>query len=93
MPTYQRLIKKSRLKSVQDFVDNGGFFPNSIIINIDTNGKSVRFDSAGNQVEKSISRIGILHLPKNIDLHILLMDSIGYMVMQIPHIKRQIVFQ
>ena len=27
MPTYQRLIKKSRLKSVQDFVDNGGFFP------------------------------------------------------------------
>lgn len=64
MPTYQRLIKKSRLKSVQDFVDNGGFFPNSIIINIDTNGKSVRFDSAGNQVEKSISRIGILHLPK-----------------------------
>lgn len=25
MPTYQRLIKKSRLKSVQDFVDNGGF--------------------------------------------------------------------
>ncbi len=35
----------------------------------------------------------ILHLPKNIDLHILLMDSIGCMVMQILHIKRQIVFQ
>ena len=64
MPTYQRLIKKSRLKSVQDFVDNGGFFPNSIIINIDTNGKSIRFDNAGNQIEGSISRIGILHLPK-----------------------------
>ena len=43
--------------------------------------------------KKSISRIGILHLPKNIDLHILLMDSIGCMVMQILHIKRQIVFQ
>lgn len=64
MPTYQRLIKKSRLKSVQNFVDNGGFFPNSIIINIDTNGKSIRFDNAGNQIEGSISRIGILHLPK-----------------------------
>lgn len=64
MPTYQRLIKKSRLKSVQDFVDNGGFFPNSIIINIDTNGKPIRFDNAGNQIEGNISRIGILHLPK-----------------------------
>ena len=64
MPTYQRLIKKNRLKSVQDFVDEGGFFPNSIIINIDTAGKAIRFDSAANQVENSISRIGVLHLPK-----------------------------
>lgn len=64
MPTYQRLIKRSRLKAVQNFVDDGGFFPNSIIINIDTNGKSLQFDSAPNQVENSISKIGILHLPK-----------------------------
>lgn len=27
MPTYQRLIKKNRLKSVQQFVNNGGYFP------------------------------------------------------------------
>lgn len=64
MPTYQRLIKKSRLKSVQNFVDDGGFFPNSIIINIDTNGKPIRFDSSTNQIEHSISKIGVLHLPK-----------------------------
>lgn len=64
MPTYQRLIKKSRLKSIQSFVDEGGFFPNSIIININTDGKSLRFEQAGNQLEDSISRIGILHLPK-----------------------------
>lgn len=64
MPTYQRLIKKSRLKAVQNFVDDGGFFPNSIIINIDTNGKQIRFDNSANQSKNSISKIGILHLPK-----------------------------
>lgn len=64
MPTYQRIIKKSRLKSVQNFVDDGGFFPNSIIINIDTRGKTLRFDTASIQAENSISKIGILHLPR-----------------------------
>ena len=41
MPTYQRLIKKSRLNKVAAFVDDDGFFPNSIILNIGT-GKKVR---------------------------------------------------
>ena len=31
MPTYQRLIKKARLKSIAEFVDSGGYFPNSLI--------------------------------------------------------------
>lgn len=64
MPTYQRLISKTRLKSVQDFVENGGFFPNSIIINIATNGRKPRFERANTQVENAVSRVGILHLPK-----------------------------
>jgi len=64
MPTYQRLIKKSRLNSIQDFVDKGNFFPNSIIININTGGKKLNFDLASPQCDNSISRIGILHLPK-----------------------------
>jgi len=64
MPTYQRLIKKSRLKSVQKFVEYGGFFPNSIIIDIDTEGKELKFEKANTQVEDAISRIGILYLPK-----------------------------
>lgn len=64
MPTYQRLIKRTRLNAIQDFVDEGGFFPNSIIININTNGKKLSFDRANTQVEETISRIGILHLPK-----------------------------
>jgi DNA sulfur modification protein DndB len=64
MPTYQRLIKKARLKSVQEFVEDGGFFPNSIIIDIFTNRKKIRFDQSSNQAENSLSKIGVLYLPK-----------------------------
>ena len=64
MPTYQRIIKKPRLKEIRKFVDNKGFFPNSLIISIDTNGKKLRFDLATPQVENAISRIGILYLPQ-----------------------------
>lgn len=62
MPTYQRIIKRSRLKKVSDFVENGGFFPNSLIINIDNAGKPLRFD----KVEKELgpSSLGVLHLPR-----------------------------
>lgn len=65
MPTYQRLIKKARLHSIQSFINAGGFFPNSIVINIVSNGKKIRFDIATPQVESSISKIGLLYLPKN----------------------------
>ncbi len=64
MPTYQRLIKNARIKCIKEFVNNGGFFPNSIIISIDTDGKKLQFDLSNTQVENSISRIGILHLPQ-----------------------------
>jgi DNA sulfur modification protein DndB len=66
MPTYQRLIKKARLKDIHAFIDEDkGYFPNSIIINIvsDKNKKLV-FDQSNNQVPDAISRIGVLHLPK-----------------------------
>ncbi|KOP64870.1 hypothetical protein AMS62_06120 [Bacillus sp. FJAT-18019] len=64
MPTYQRIVKKNRLKEIQKFVDSGGFFPNSLIISIDTKGKKLNFDILSPKTEKSISRIGILHLPQ-----------------------------
>ncbi|MBK8920253.1 MAG: DGQHR domain-containing protein [Saprospirales bacterium] len=64
MPTYQRLIKRSRLNSVQEFVEDGGFFPNSIIINIATEGKKPRFEKANTQVDDAISRVGIFYLPR-----------------------------
>lgn len=62
MPTYQRLIKKSRLKKVADFVDGGGFFPNSVIVNIETDRRGgLRFESVG-KTEGTV-KLGILHLP------------------------------
>jgi len=66
LPTYQRVIKKSRLKKVKEFIINEespGYFPNSIIINIDSKRK-LEFDVANTQVKNAISNIGVLHLPK-----------------------------
>ncbi|WP_343303930.1 DGQHR domain-containing protein [Chitinophaga niabensis] len=66
MPTYQRLIKKGRLKEIHSFIeDKKGYFPNSIIINIVTEkNKRLVFQPSNTQVENAISRVGILYLPK-----------------------------
>jgi DNA sulfur modification protein DndB len=63
MPTYQRIIKKNRLNDIQKFVESGGFFPNSLIINIEAKNKP-KFDLASIQVKDSSSKVGILHLPQ-----------------------------
>ena len=62
MPTYQRIIKKDRLKSVREYINKGGFFPNSLIISIDSK-STLKFELANKQVENSLSKIGILYLP------------------------------
>lgn len=64
MPTYQRLIKKSRLKRVASFVSDGGFFPNSLILNIETSKRKgqLRFDLAGKTGDAA--KMGSLHLPQ-----------------------------
>lgn len=65
MPTYQRIIKKARLKSVHEFVEEGGYFPNSIVISIEARkSKECRFEPANTQVENTKSSAGILYLPK-----------------------------
>ncbi len=66
MPTYQRIIKKPRLNSIHEFIDiKKGYFPNSIIISIDS-GKNgdLEFDRANTQVKDAIACVGILHMPK-----------------------------
>lgn len=64
MPTYQRLIKKSRLKKIAEFVEDGGSFPNSVIVNIETSKKKgdLKFDLAG--MSSDGAKVGLLHLPQ-----------------------------
>jgi DNA sulfur modification protein DndB len=67
MPTYQRILKKNRLKQIKAFLedeDKPGFFPNSVLININTNGRKLKWEAASTQVANAISKIGVLHLPK-----------------------------
>lgn len=58
---YQRLIKGSRLKKIKEFVNNGGFFPNSIIVAVNSK-RSIRFFPTSGQTGSS--KIGILSLPQ-----------------------------
>lgn len=62
MPTYQRLIKKARLKGVAGFVEAGGYFPNSVLLSLDSGKRGLRFDAFGREV--GTARAGVLHLPK-----------------------------
>lgn len=65
MPTYQRLIKKQRLAKILEFIDEkAGYFPNSIVVSLDTGGKELRFDRANTQVATTLTSIGVLHLPR-----------------------------
>lgn len=64
MPTYQRLIKKNRLSKVRKFINDGGYFPNSLIISIESGGRGLQFDVSGMKVDGAHSKLGVLHLPK-----------------------------
>ena len=60
LPTYQRLVKKSRLKAIGDFIKGGGYFPTNILINFD---ERRRFDKRANQEDSDV-QFGDLHLPE-----------------------------
>lgn len=62
---YQRLVKKSRLKQIANFIHNDGYFPNSIIVNIQTKkNKPLNFEPAGLIEHDSSTKLGVLHLPQ-----------------------------
>jgi DNA sulfur modification protein DndB len=44
-PTYQRLLVPLRLKGITKFIDEGGYFPNSIILNFNTKKNKVKFEA------------------------------------------------
>lgn len=61
---YQRLIKKSRLQEIKEFVNRGGFFPNSVVISMNSNRKrSLQFEPIANQSNHG-AKLGYLLLPQ-----------------------------
>jgi DNA sulfur modification protein DndB len=60
--SYQRMVSKARIKDIERYINEGGFFPNSIIINFNTK-KPLRFDEVKSCEHCSQSDVGILHLP------------------------------
>lgn len=63
-PTYQRLLIPKRLKGITKFIDEGGYFPNSIIIDFanKVGEKELIFDSIHKE-ECSDSEFGLLNIP------------------------------
>lgn len=60
--TYQRMVSKTRLKEIRDFLNSGGYFPNSVIINIDND--KAKFDQSSGDHDSKVAQHGILHLPQ-----------------------------
>lgn len=60
--SYQRMVNKARIKEIENYINDEGFFPNSIIINFNTK-KPLRFDEVKECEHCSQSDLGILHLP------------------------------
>lgn len=61
MPTYQRLLVPQRLKGISKFIEDGGYFPNSIILNFSKNDQ-LQFE-ASQRGEETRARLGILKIP------------------------------
>ncbi|WP_431162019.1 DGQHR domain-containing protein [Flagellimonas beolgyonensis] len=62
MPTYQRLLVPTRLKKINKFIEDGGFFPNSIILNFSQKKHRVSFEGSSRSGD-SRSRYGMLKIP------------------------------
>ncbi len=63
-PTYQRLLVPSRLGKITKYIDNGGYFPNSIIINFNTKKRKIIFE-ANSRATNSNSCSGTLKIPNS----------------------------
>jgi DNA sulfur modification protein DndB len=65
--TYQRMVNKKRVSEIGVFLDanegGSGFFPNSIIVNFDTNGRKLVFDKVSSSHDVEDCSVGVLNLP------------------------------
>jgi len=64
LPTYQRLLVPSRLKGITKFIDDGGYFPNSIIVNFNSSKHKIQFESSS-KFGDSNSCFGTLKIPNS----------------------------
>lgn len=62
MPTYQRLLVPKRLSGISKFIEGGGYFPNSIIINFASSGYSPQFEPSV-RGDDTRARHGTLKIP------------------------------
>jgi DNA sulfur modification protein DndB len=62
MPTYQRLLVPNRLQSITKFINQGGYFPNSIILNFTQRKHKIQFEHSSRGKDTQ-SRYGILKIP------------------------------
>ena len=58
-PSYQRLVTRTRLRQISNFIKNGGFFPNNILINFK---EKQRFDVISKDEDTNVT-FGNLYLP------------------------------
>ena len=65
MPTYQRLLVPSRLKGIGEFIEKGGYFPNTVIVNFDNTNKKnrVQFEQAAGGTDDTKTKLGYLTIP------------------------------
>lgn len=63
MPTYQRLLVPNRLKGIGKFINEGGYFPNSIILNFTEQKRQKVLFEANSRESHSQSRAGVLKIP------------------------------
>ena len=65
VPTYQRLLVPSRLKGIGEFIDKGGYFPNTVIVNFDDSNKKnkVQFEQAAGGSDDTKTKLGYLTIP------------------------------
>lgn len=63
-PTYQRLLVPTRLTGITKFIDGGGYFPNSIIVNFSSKKYKLIFEP-NSKCGDSISASGTLKIPNS----------------------------
>lgn len=64
--TYQRMANKKRLSKIAEYIsEKKGMFPTSIVLNIETDNRGLKFDQAAEMAGKN-AVLGTLHLPNRL---------------------------